>query len=262
MEQDGKDRGAARTAAQLRMQLAQIAAASQMLARTARDEASREQLAALDQGICRMLRIVGRMELTARLEERPPRLELETLDLARVVRELGEETQSLLALAGRELELRVPQRLLALADRGLVEQLMLELVSNAAAAGRRLTVTLARRGNSAVLTVEDDGPGVPPERLESMFTGGGAQEPVWRQGGGGVALAGRIAQLHGGRLMADQVPGRGLRMAATIPLRLEEAGNTLKSPGLRWDRGGFSPALVELSTVLPAAAFAPEKNVT
>ena len=67
MERQELDQGAARTAAELRMQLAQITAASQLLERTARDEKSRSYLAAMNQGICRMLRIVGRLEITGRL---------------------------------------------------------------------------------------------------------------------------------------------------------------------------------------------------
>ena len=60
MEQDGLDMGTARTAAALRMQFAQMTAASQMLEQSAKDEKSRGYLAALNQSICRMLRIVAR----------------------------------------------------------------------------------------------------------------------------------------------------------------------------------------------------------
>ena len=67
MDWDGLDRGAARTAAELRIQLAQMTAASQMLERNAWDEKGRGYLLALNQSICRMLRIVGRLELCERL---------------------------------------------------------------------------------------------------------------------------------------------------------------------------------------------------
>ena len=69
MDGHGLDQGAARTAAELRLQLAQMTAASQLLERTARDEKSRGYLAAMNQSICRMLRVVGRLELSARLGE-------------------------------------------------------------------------------------------------------------------------------------------------------------------------------------------------
>ena len=65
MDWERIEQGTARTAAQLRIQLAQMTAASQLLERCAWDEKSKGYLAALNQGICRMLRIVGRMELWA-----------------------------------------------------------------------------------------------------------------------------------------------------------------------------------------------------
>ena len=87
MERSSLDQGTARTAAELRLQLAQMTAVSQVLGRSAQDEKSKRYLAALDQSICRMLRIVGRLELTDRLgEEGPDRLEPAPVDLAELVR--------------------------------------------------------------------------------------------------------------------------------------------------------------------------------
>ena len=75
MERQELDQGTARTAAELRLQLAQMTAASQLLEHTARDEKSQDYLAAMNQSICRMLRIVGRLELSGRLGGEDPRLE-------------------------------------------------------------------------------------------------------------------------------------------------------------------------------------------
>ncbi len=260
MEPRDLDRGAARTAGLLRVQLAQMTAASQLLEQTATDGRSREQLAALNQSICRMLRIVGRMELTCRLGADAPRLELALVDLAGLVRELGDEMTALLAGAGVELTVRCPERMSAFVDAELIRQMLLELTSNGARAGGRVSVTLAKKGDEASLTVQDDGPGVPPEKLEALFSGGGAQAPDWRRSGNGVAIARRIAALHGGRLMADAVPGKGLNMVVTIPLGLDRAPDLLESPPVKWDGGGFSQALVSLSDLLPAGLFAPGRT--
>lgn len=256
MDWTGMDEGADRAAAELRIQLAQMTLASQSLERTAVDGESRKHLAALNQGICRMLRVVGRLELSRRLGCGEARAEPVLTDLARVVNGLGERMGKLLAYAGVELTVKAPELLLAMADEDLIRQMVMELVANAARMGRHVCLTLAQDGNRAVFTVEDDGPGMEPERLAYLFHSREEAVPDWRRGGVGVAIARQAAALHGGTVAAGFAGGRGLRVAASIPLG--EAGeNLLKEPGAIWDRGGFDDELVALSGLLPAAAFRP-----
>ena len=258
LDREELDRGAARTAAELRIQLAQMTAASQMLERNAWDEKGKGYLAALNQSICRMLRIVGRLELCERLARGDAELEAGPVDLAELTAGLGARMEGLLDQAGVELTVRCPERLPAWADGTLVEQLLLELTANAAKAGKRVTVTLEQVKGAAVFTVEDDGPGVPPERSALLFPqNGGEQPPDWRKNGNGIAIAQRIARLHGGTLVAYCAPGRGLRVSASIPLN-RGRGEELQGRAVRFDGGGFDPALVGLSHLLPAEAFRPE----
>lgn len=261
MDKPSIDPGAARTAAELRVQLAQMTAATQVLERTAADEKSRRYLAVLEQSICRMLRIVGRLELTGRLggDGAPGRLEPVLTDLARLTRELGERLGRLLAYAGVELSVSAPGWMGALADEGLIRQMLMELVSNGAGAGRRVALTLTQHGGRAVFTVEDDGPGIAPERLGSLFSGAEEAVPDWRRGGVGVAIARRVADLHCGTLVADCAPGKGLRVVASIPLGTP-GGSVFETPALTWDRGGFGEELIALSNLLPAEAFGPNLN--
>lgn len=259
MDKWNLDMGTSQTAAQLRFQLAQMTAVTQVLARRTQDRQSLEYLAAADQSICRMLRIVGRLELSARLgEASPPRVELEPVDLAERTGELGARMAGLLSGAGVQLTVRTPARLSAWADWDLLQQMLLELVANAAKAGRTVLLTLARQDKRAVFTVEDDGPGIPPDRLEYLFHSADSALPDWRQGGVGVAIARRAADLHGGTLVADCAPGQGLRAAASIPLGAGEGNLLLRRPAPRWDSGGFDAALIAFSGLLPAQSFGPE----
>lgn len=255
MEQDSLDMGTARTAKLLRAQLAQMTAASHMLEQSAKDEKGQRYLAALNQSICRMLRIVGRLELTVRLTEEP-RLELAPVDLGKLAAEVGEQAAGLLRHTGVQVDVRGPERFQAQADEAMIRQMLLELIANAAEAGGPVTLALARDGEQAVFAVTDNGPGLPPEGLARLFGGDTEKVPDWRRPGNGIAIARRVAELHGGRLMAHCVPDGGVRVAASIP-RGQAAGDALSSPALGWDAGGFSEALVALSDLLPAAAFAP-----
>lgn len=254
MDRTDIDQGAARTAGELRKQLALITMASQMLEHTATDEKSREYLAALNQGICRMLRVVGRLELSEQLGSGEARAELVLTNLTRVVNSLGTRMGQLLDGAGVELTVRAPELLLAMADEELIRQMVMELVVNAARAGKHVRLTLTQQGARAVFTVEDDGPGVSPDRLAYLFCSAEEAVPDWRRGGVGVAIARRAAALHGGTLVADCADGRGLRVAATIPLgKVEE--DKLREPRMTWDRGGFDDELIALSGQLTAGAF-------
>ena len=252
--------GIRQTAAQLRLQLAQMTAASQLLERCAFEEKSREYLAAMNQGICRMLRIVGRMELSGRLGGETAAVKPAPTDLGALTADLGARMEGLLERAGVKLTVKGPERLIARADGELIRQLLLELVANGAKAGKSVTLTLKRDGDNAVFTVEDDGPGVRPEKLPFLFDSSAQELPDWRRSGNGIAIARRIAALHGGRLVPVCTAGRGLLVTASIPPN-RGGDDALQCPAVEWDRGGFDEAVVGLSHLLPAGVFAPGEYV-
>ena len=253
---ENTQQGIRRAAAELRVQLAQMTAASQLLERAAFDRTSAGCLAAMNQGICRMLRIVGRMELSGRLGGEAPEIKLVPVNLGALTAALGVRMEGLLARAGVKLTVKGPERLAARADGELIRQLLLELVANAAKAGKSVTLTLKRDGDSAVFTVEDDGPSVSPEKLPFLFDSGAQELPDWKRSGIGIAIARQIAALHGGRLAAVCTAGRGLAVTASIPLN-RGGDETLRCPAVEWDKGGFDEAVVGLSHLLPVGVFAP-----
>jgi signal transduction histidine kinase len=116
-------------------------------------------------------------------------------------------------------------RPLAALHRNKFAQVVINLVSNAVLATEpddTVTVRLSvDRGQSdpgvAVLTVSDEGAGMPPEvvaRLgEPFFTTRGD-----RGSGLGVGICMRIVEEHGGRLTFESEPGRGTTARVTIPL--------------------------------------------
>jgi len=110
------------------------------------------------------------------------------------------------------------------ADAALLRRALWNLVENAAKYGAPPVVLRAeRQAESVVLSVEDEGPGIPAEararvlepfvRLDEARTPGTAAE---RRGVGlGLTIAGRIAAAHGGSLSLSGE--RGLRVAITLP---------------------------------------------
>ena len=76
-------------------------------------------------------------------------------------------------------------------------------------------MSLASDGADAVIAVEDDGPGIPPERLadvvEPFVRGEGSRSAGTGGAGLGLSIARGIAEAHGGTLLLANRPGGGLR---------------------------------------------------
>ena len=149
-----------------------------------------------------------------------------TVDLAELARGVGERLRDVLARAGSALDVEVPERLVLECDGPRLEQVLANLLSNAArhAPGTRVALRLAREGERAVLSVEDGGPGIPEEARERVFD---PYEKVDRaqcgQGLGlGLHIAREIVEAHRGSIRAAAAPGGGARIVVELPAEARE----------------------------------------
>ncbi len=98
-----------------------------------------------------------------------------------------------------------------------VSNLVENAVRHAGAEGR-VTLSVHRSGSELRLHVDDTGPGVPPAEREVIFLphrqGQGAQGGA---AGLGLAIARRIVEQHGGRLVAAEGPEGGARFTLSLP---------------------------------------------
>ena len=244
---------------QLREQMNNLSASIQLLSPVVREKGGEKYdpyLAILNQSLYRIMRMLGNVEFL-QLEEgdRPDRLQ-GSLDLAGLCRELAAQVTPLAELVGVSFSYEEEKgSLLTRGDSRLLRRMLLELISNAlkaAGEGGRTGLRLAVRQDRAVLTVWDDGPGLPPPEEE--------RELLHRPDGLGLGLrvARRIAALHGGAIVFEQREDRGSRAVVSLPIQPPEGGTVLRTPRADWDRsGGFSDLMVELSAVLPYEAFLP-----
>jgi len=164
--------------------------------------------------------VIGR--LRSLLKKAP--FELKHIDLNDVARET---TQFLSALAiAREVGLTsfiVPTPLPVKGDPIQLQQVILNLIVNAMdamsgmpSAERRITVSTARDGDSADLTVSDVGPGIPVGKLKEVFEPFFTTKP---QGMGmGLSIAQTIVEAHGGQLSAENRAARGASLHMRLPL--------------------------------------------
>ena len=106
-----------------------------------------------------------------------------------------------------------------------------------------------------LLSVEDTGPGIPPDRLETLFDSyrqSGMPAPPPQGLGLGLAICQGIARSHGGILTAESRQGKGSRFTFSMPDRL--SGTTLAESRFDYS-GGFNHALMALSDAMPPKAF-------
>jgi signal transduction histidine kinase len=154
---------------------------------------------------------------TGRLE-----LELEEMDLSELARWLVTRMEEKLAEAGVVVEFHVNGPLVMRVDRLRVEQVLMNLLSNAMkyAPGLPVELHVKREERWAVLSVKDHGPGISPEAQARIFeryeraSGTHARDSL----GLGLYVARQIARAHGGDLTVESTPGQGARFILRLPL--------------------------------------------
>jgi len=92
---------------------------------------------------------------------------------------------------------------------GALNQLWANLVDNAIdAASRDVSVTASGRGQSVVVRVVDDGPGIPPDLQQRIFDPFFTTKPPGEGTGLGLDTARRLVIQHRGEITVESVPGR------------------------------------------------------
>lgn len=109
-----------------------------------------------------------------------------------------------------------------LGDRVALRRVTANLIDNAIKYGNVAYVFLSRQVGEAVLVVEDDGPGVPPDEREALFEPfhrlEGSRSRATGGAGLGLAIVRMLLEAHGGRIVLGDAPGGGLSVRISLPL--------------------------------------------
>ena len=108
-------------------------------------------------------------------------------------------------------------------DATLIERVLFNLIENACKytpSGSTITVAAELAGGNLVVSVSDDGPGIPSGQEEAIFEKftRGARESTTPGVGLGLAISRAIVEAHGGKISARNGPAGGARFTFTLPL--------------------------------------------
>jgi two-component system, OmpR family, sensor kinase len=236
---------------ELRTPLTSIRGYTDVLLRGAKDdpETTERVLLATRREAERMSRLVNDLLTLARLDTGRP-LETRLVDLLALAGECVDQAR---ILAGqREVLMRTDGRgrLMVVGDPDRLKQVVLVLLDNALKYGRQTPdgwarLSVGRHDGQAIITVEDNGPGIAPDDLPRIFerfyraeraararrmagapasasstTQPAAQQAAPRTEGSGLglAIAQAIARAHGGELTVQSALGSGTTFTLTLPL--------------------------------------------
>ena len=166
----------------------------------------------------------------ARLSSDVVELRRVTMDLRELVQGVVDEVAVLFEERSVLLRLAVETgATIAEVDVRMIERVLLNLLSNArkfSPGGSTVLVTIAdvtadRTGNDEVrISVSDEGPGVPPDEIESIFEPFVQSSKTDDKSGGtglGLSIVRRIVELHGGRIVARNLEPHGTIFDVTLP---------------------------------------------
>jgi PAS domain S-box-containing protein len=234
-----KDEFLALLAHELRNPLAPIRTGLELM-RLAGDDRSviEEVRLMLDRQSQQMVRLIDDLLDVSRITRGTVELRKGRVELARVVESAVETARPVIEELGHKLRIKLSQRPVILeADPTRLAQVISNLLNNAAKymeRGGTIDLTAERRGTSAVISVKDNGIGIPAEMLDrifDMFTQ--VDGSLERSHGGlgiGLTLVKRLVEMHGGAVEArSDGPDRGSEFIVRLPIvlgLLREAGES------------------------------------
>ncbi len=209
---------------ELRTPLTSIRGYAELFRRGAaeRPEDLRLSMRRIEDEAARMGILVDELLLLAHTDRTRPMV-LAAVDLAELVRDAGQDARA--RDPGRPIDIETTDHVIMQGDEDRLRQALSNLVGNALVhtpEGTPVSLRLSQDGHTAIVAVEDSGPGLDTETLEHAF------ERFWRRdrnrsrvtGGAGLGLAivDVVVRSHGGTVTAENTPSGGARFTLRLPI--------------------------------------------
>jgi|CXWL01.1.fsa_nt_gi two-component system sensor histidine kinase ChvG len=237
---DANERFAADVSHEIKNPLASIRSAVDSARGARTPEQQTTMLGIIAQDVRRLDRLVTDIARASRIEAETARGDHSRVDLADMLQKL---TQAYVSAPEEGRAVRVafsvmagpgPSQVVVLGQPGALGQVFRNLIDNAISFSPpegnvvvKLALARGKEGDWVRVAVEDEGPGIPPENLETIFQRFYTQRPAGAAFGGnsglGLSIVRQIVTSHGGRVHAENIAGdggrpRGARLLVELPL--------------------------------------------
>jgi signal transduction histidine kinase len=189
------------------------------------DEQPRSYLVRVKENGERLLRLINELLDLSRIEAGKEEIRLTRFRLDTLIRETLETLAPLAAERGVRLATRGSTELTIHADRDKISRVLVNLLHNGikfTRSGGHVEVAVSAEMDWVRIDVEDSGIGIPAAEIDRVFDRFHQVKRLrgrTRPGSGlGLPISRQLIELHGGRLTAESVPGRGSTFHVLLPL--------------------------------------------
>jgi signal transduction histidine kinase/ActR/RegA family two-component response regulator len=209
-------------------------------------EELQQTLSLVERQVWNMVRLIDDLLDISRITRDTLELRRSSFRVDDLIQDVVEATQHAIDEAGHQLEIkRAGGNVWLHADRPRLGQAVINLLNNAikyTPGGGCLELEAGVHGTELVITVRDNGIGIPPDKLEDIFQPfSQLDRSLEKTRGGlgiGLALAQRLAVLHGGRITASSAgPDQGSTFELRAPVVDREGGELTPSMADRLPKG-------------------------
>jgi signal transduction histidine kinase len=191
----------------------------------------------IERQVGQMARLIDDLLDVSRITRGVLELRLERLEFGEVAEAAVEACRTEIESRGQSIRVRLPdERVVLRADRVRLVQVLCNLIGNAAKytpSGGRIEFAAERQGDRIEVSVQDDGIGIPPDKLSEIFElFAQVDRSLERQGGLGIGLtlARQLVGLHGGTIEArSEGPGHGSTFIVRLPISVAPASAAMRT---------------------------------
>jgi two-component system, OmpR family, sensor kinase len=220
-----RDRFISTASHELKTPLTSLSLVVQQMARAQDGDASsedRRRVVSLLRQTQRLARLVDGMLDVSRISSGRMHVNLESVDVSEVVREVGATFSDEAALVGATLTVEAPEPIMGQWDRMRLEEILSNLLSNAVKYGEggAILASVRRSGDTAVIAISDEGMGIPTRDQERIFERyeRGKHDSGYSGFGLGLFIVREIVTALSGTVQVESAPGQGATFTVVLPL--------------------------------------------